>query len=454
MNLLRARPAGTLAGESILDWRSQMRRELGLPDDAALIGTGHQAAVWHPGILAKFMAARAMVDRAGAGASAVHLVVDQDANEFGEIDVPVRDGDGVRAETIAILDGMEDRATGFQPPQIPKKAGNRRLGFEFVESGLDRIQSALSQHAEARSLAAQIAGAVEDMMQPFAGEFRTICASDLLLTAFGSALVRDMRDDPERCALAYNRAVQRHADAGIALLEMRGTAIELPLWRIDARGRRARVFVDDLEDDALDAREIHPRALTMTAVVRLAIFDLFVHGTGGRAYDRVMEQWMRDWLKLECAPMAVATANVFLPIAVPAESEPVEQAIHTYRHVWHDPAAGEGGAHPSASKQAHLKAIEAMRNEDARARREAFVEMHRVLASERSRCASALNRLARRIDHARCAARSRAVASRRDWGFPLYPDSVLRELRSAIERKFDALPITHRRAHSSAVDRA
>src|SRR5690606_40978326 len=85
--------------------------------------------------------------------------------------------------------------------------------------------------------------------------------------------------------------------------------VELPLWRVDREGRRHRAFLHDLEMDGT----LYPRALMMTALARLGLCDLFIHGTGGGRYDQVTERWMYEWLKVKLAPMAVATASIHLP---------------------------------------------------------------------------------------------------------------------------------------------
>ena len=73
----------------------------------------------------------------------------------------------------------------------------------------------------------------------------------------------------------------------------------------------------DLER-ALESRDgeamlLMPRALLLTALVRLGMCDLFIHGTGGLIYDRVTEQWFADWLgqaEGSIAPMIGVTAAV------------------------------------------------------------------------------------------------------------------------------------------------
>ena len=58
---------------------------------------------------------------------------------------------------------------------------------------------------------------------------------------------------------------------------------EKPFWKLD-RASMSRSPL--LEGDA--AELVAPRALTLTAIARLALCDVFIHGTGGGRYDRLV----------------------------------------------------------------------------------------------------------------------------------------------------------------------
>src|SRR6185295_16354495 len=111
-----------------------------------------------------------------------------------------------------------------------------------------------------------------------------------------SELLDRMRADRAACTLAYNRAVARHPSAHVRPLIEEPGRTELPLWRMpDQQGRpRLPVFASDLP--GLDPSRLAPRALLMTALVRLEACYLFIHGTGGGQYDRITEAWLSGWL--------------------------------------------------------------------------------------------------------------------------------------------------------------
>src|SRR5579864_8908961 len=97
---------GLLRSRAPVDGRAQrFPEELGLPGDRPVIMSGHQAQVWHPGILAKLMAARSAAKLSAAAVA--WLVVDQDDHEPWEIRYPVRRGDGRLESRIWRMDGGE-----------------------------------------------------------------------------------------------------------------------------------------------------------------------------------------------------------------------------------------------------------------------------------------------------------------------------------------------------------
>jgi hypothetical protein len=59
-----------------------------------------------------------------------------------------------------------------------------------------------------------------------------------------------------------------------------------------------------------------PRALTLTAVLRLLVADQFIHGIGGGQYDQVLDGLIARHLKIEPPAFAVTTATLFFPDAV------------------------------------------------------------------------------------------------------------------------------------------
>ncbi|HEY8749595.1 MAG TPA: hypothetical protein VIM11_16550, partial [Tepidisphaeraceae bacterium] len=59
-----------------------------------------------------------------------------------------------------------------------------------------------------------------------------------------------------------------------------------------------------------------PRALTLTAVLRLFVADQFVHGIGGGQYDQVLDTLITSHFGIEPPRFSVTTATLFFPEAV------------------------------------------------------------------------------------------------------------------------------------------
>ncbi len=429
---LLARPArGTLRGKAMARWQQRCRAELGLPTGRPVIATGHQTLLWHPGILAKYIAAQAACD--GSGAGAANLVVDQHAGAFDRFEVPVTRPDGSLAiETIVLTRAREGvpmaRHPAFTPPAPPALDG----ALPSVRRGVERIVAAVAAHADAANAALQMARALDDLIEPWVKRLPPATASDLIRTGLGRAIIEQMEKDPRRCAECYNAAVAGVPEAGITPLGLAPGAVQLPLWRLGADDRRVHA-------DERDARQwlrgeggmvLLPRALLLTLLVRTGMCDLFVHGTGGARYDVAMERWAESWLGVTPAPAAVATATLRLPLRDRKERAlPLAAARWRARRAIHDPEGAP--ASPGPRKQALLAAINAAPR-DSRERREAYRALHRELESLRGVRPQLAELAQRDVERAHRAARDAPIADRRDWPFPLYPPEMINALAQAI----------------------
>jgi hypothetical protein len=233
-------------------------------------------------------------------------------------------------------------------------------------------------------------------------------------------------------------------EAGSAPLALDRETVEAPRWRVGPDGVRRRAFDHDaeawLEAGATPGIALMPRALCMTALVRLGMCDLFVHGTGGANYDRAMERWIGDWLGAVPAPIAVASATLLLPLGAAGSAGTVAEARRALRRLRHDPESprADRAPGPGPAKRALLAAIDALPRRSP-ARQAAFHAMHGRLAELRLGAAAAdLEALEARLGDAERDARDRAIASRRDWPFPLYPaakiDALAREIADRMRR--------------------
>lgn len=408
------------------------RAELGLPTDRPIIMAGHQLTIWHAGILAKLTAITETARPANAASA--WLWVDQDEHEFSTIRVPIRARDSrLRAATWTIADApAEGLAVASCPAFKPRRFDAGTPALPSVRDGIDRIHSALNSHTSESNAARQIAAAVNDLLDPPARAEHALFATLLARTALVSKLVARMANDPAACVRSYNAAVRAHPEAHLTPLnEQHASGVELPLWVIEPNRTRTRVYATTLARTS--TASLAPRAIFMTGLLRLAGCDLFIHGTGGRHYESATEQWFKGWLGVTLAPMAVATADVPLPLDAPHVTPADVAAAHWSAHrAEHDPrrlrddrAAAEKHRfidQITAAKLAHTDPLPHYR------------AMHAALADYRARHAAELSALHLRAGELRAANEDAALAAERTWAFPFHDAPSLGTLRQQIAR--------------------
>lgn len=440
---------------------------MGLPVDRPIVMSGHQAGFWHGGIIAKYFAVQAAC--AAFDAAGAWVVVDQDDNPADLVSWCVADQDGrlreahVRMLASAIPGGSNGSRSSSGVEHVPSGSiGSSRVTFgankegqspalPSIAAGLTRIEQAMHGHLNEPTLARQIGAATRDLIQEAAPEPTPtwFYATDLCRTDLFGWLVERMSSDPVGCVNAYNDAVMRHPEAGMARLRVptagasdgeRGV-YELPLWALGPRDRGGKLIgpprkrVTSATVREVPREELAPRALLMTALVRLAGCDAFIHGTGGAAYDRVTDEWIRAWLGESLAPTAMVTATMLLPLA-----SDFEGALSASRAAWvahraeHDPALlGDRAA--AMEKERLVNEIR-----DARSRGErplaSYRTMHALLEDVRTRHADRLNELKTAAVEAKTSASQATLAADRTWPFPLFQNDDLAKLATEIRSRF------------------
>lgn len=410
----------------------RFRRELGLPVDGPIVMTGHQATFWHPGILAKYLAADACARRAGAHIA--WIIVDQDRARRVPIRYPALDKQGrLAARTFDVADRGP-------LPAVPADA------HPLAREGLAAILAALSHHATITPLSDRIVRATRELLGPLITLQPTpISASQLSRTTAFAALLGRLTTDHARAREAYNHAVARHPRARLRPLEDR----ELPLWHIRADGTRASATLDLAAQHPVE--QLAPKALVLTALLRLHACDLFIHGTGGgtggsaadehhEGYDSAMESWFTRWLgpdwRAELAPAVVATATRTLPL-LPGDAptaETIAYARWIAHRARHDPATL--GDHTAA--QERLGLVRVIQQAATRVERAAaFRTLHELESGYRARHAAAIQAAQDRAQQLAASTGQALIAADRTWPFALYPSSVLQTLRDQIEQEFE-----------------
>lgn len=448
---------GVGIGRGLTTLGARMREQLGLPLDRPVIMSGHQAELWHPGILAKWIAGVEIARRVGGVFAWLH--VDQDTNEPGAIDVPVIDAAGVLVRrTLTLVDPARDVPTGSRrAARIDGARAAPARGESLVDApAVERIVAALNVHADQPTLALQFGRAIEAIAAGVAGGgdggARSITTTDLAATDAFATLVDLLERDPVRAVEAHNRAVAEVPEAEMRALGVkRGAAdgraeqparVELPLWRVGPGAVRTPVMLSQVS--SIPIAELRPRALLMTGLSRLGACDLFIHGMGGGVYDRVTDRWLEMWLggdsgatgdvrdSLPLAPVIVATATARLDFGAGRGGVSVgaaRAAQHAAHRARHDPAL-VGDPEGAAFKRSLVERIAG--TTDRATRLALYREMHAALERVRETRAGEIEKFRRAAaDLARRAAEQGVVAERA-WALPLYPGATLATVAEAV----------------------
>lgn len=418
--------------------RAATRDALRLDADAPIVATGHQASIWHPGILAKDLTLAAMAET-DPGLQTLHFIADHDADEGGLVTLPSGAGSTLHRLDWNLLPaangrGSRDRPAG--PCGLPPTGDF----LPSVAAGIDAIRVAVDAASTSENAAMQLGEAAANLAAPWTGTIPRRSMSRLLETPVGAWILDRLATDPEAAALAHDRAVEAHRwsraatrggrpPRGVARSLARDATLELPLWRTTPEGR-----VPVLAGESLDPATLRPRALLATAMARLAACDGFVHGLGGGVYDEAMEGWIRGWLGPEhadaLAPVFVATATCRLPLDAPAfdpEGDPTR--LHRLRN---DPDLGRAG---STLRTSLLDAI-ASAPAASPARRAAFQTLRRAIDDARRSNADELTAAAAAVRTQAGRRAAMTISTDRTWAFPLHDTGDLDDLSSSIRGAF------------------
>ncbi len=419
--------SGTLLGRPLAHWREQMAAELGVPSGVT-VGAGHQAEIWHAGILAKFVWAEAQAERARA--ATVWLVVDTDVRDPLELRAPVRAEGALRVQAHRFGAARPaGTAACARTATEPAPFALARGAFEpaSVAEGVRALTGALAASTGQPDAALQ---AFESMVVLGAGFFApapVVRTSTLLRSSLGKALIERALADPAGCARAFNEAAAMVPRVARPLASHARDGVELPFWTVRPDGQRARLFATTLRSAHETGAPIWPRAFLTGAIARAALCDRFVHGTGGRIYETATELFFARWLDARLPAFDTATATLRLPF--PPDAGPPMVTPAQRRHKWFDPETSDGS--PSAAKQRALAEIAALPRRSP-ARRAAFREMHQALSARRAVQADEFAQLAARAEADRLRAHEAAIRADRTWPFAYHTRQALTWMSDAL----------------------
>lgn len=377
-----------VAGAPLGQWRARVRAEalplarrytatLGLgpvPEGDLLLATGHQPVFPHPGIWVKYL----LLDRlAGEGATGLAVSVDSDAMETSGADVPTRASDRLerRHETL--------RRANPEEPYEAHRAPSAEEWEDFL-ARFDRHVQTIDEPAVSApwEVFRQIARPTVDGFAAFMTvlrrrhegprRFLDLPLSIIAETEAFRAFFLHVARDAARFAAIHNRHLRDYRAAQhirteaqpFPDLEAAEDRVELPFWTVRG-GRRRRLFLtqgdrvlstleetlgplpDDPTSPAGAAFSVRPRAVTLTAFLRVFLSDLFIHGVSGARYDRVTDAVLAEFLDIRPPTYLATSATLHLPFGSATDpaskrgalAQQIQEARHNPERLLRDPTA-------------------------------------------------------------------------------------------------------------------
>ena len=334
--------------------RRRMRRWLGHDDALPLIAAGHQSELHHPGVWAK----NALIDVVASRTEgrAFHFAVDTDEPKHLVLRWP--------GGSVPLMDEPSGRAewSGLLPPPAPSHLKEVQEQFARAASKWsfrplvpDFLASMRRLALHAMNLPAALTDALHQLDWGLGLRYDAMIVSPICFSEPYLLLVHHVLARAGEFAADYNavlgqfRAQNKIKAPGRPMpnLKVAGDSCEVPFWMDSlATGSRSRAAVVragdrwalhaqtgeqfDLDPSAdgwdaaaslmnwlrRSALRLSPRALTLTAVLRLLVADQFVHGIGGGLYDQVLDALIARHFHLEPPRFSVTTATLYFPEAV------------------------------------------------------------------------------------------------------------------------------------------
>ncbi len=450
-----ARAEARVQGVPLGELRRRVRGWIGHKDDARpLVGTGHQAELYHPGVWVK----DALINAAarGLGGDAYHFGVDTDSPKHLHLRWPggsmgLTDDERL---TSAAWTGLLDGPTPAHVDALTAAFEEGRLGWGFEPMVEPFLADLKRLSIERPPLAELLTNALHRLDWELGLRHHAMLTSPLLGSREYLVFVHHVLARAGEFAGQYNGALAAYrAGAGITSpgrpmpdLQAAGDAVEAPFWLDDvAAGARARLTVTRATgvggawalrgfefdpatpgDDAAERlgrflREnnlrVAPRALTLTMFLRLFVCDQFVHGIGGGRYDQVTDRVISGHFGVEPPRFAVTTATLYFPAARGQRRISLRPLLQEGRRLRHGSFSRE--------KREQAARIAALPRR-SRERRELFGQMHQRLAQQAQN--PVMVEWARRLDEATREQMRQKALFDRELFFAIQPEERLREM--------------------------
>lgn len=465
-----------LLDSTIGELRQSLRARLNIR--GPLVVVGHQPEFFHAGVLAKLIAGSLLAEVASG--QCLYVSADTDVPKSAVLPVPVQSAGKLQRYGVPIPGTQMFLPEEYRADvpsntwrqffaEIAVRSGPANGSFlaeyeqAFCSSGRDEISFV---DATWRGLAA----VQQALKLPVAQHVRM---SGLSETPEFRAFFLAIAADAERFARAYNDALAafriRHRVHNPARpapdLSLQDGRIELPFWVDRPDQARRRLFVDThaadvsiwADDERIDRLprgvamknldrpllaqwHIRPRALTLSAFLRLFVGDLFIHGIGGAKYDEATAAFVREFWNVQPCPLACVSATVRLPLTVSSVSRhDLARARWRSRDFRYNPQRYVTDLDPALRRQraalvARSDELRRINPRDRAQRRKVFHEIQQLRHEMVERHASDLAAIQHAEHELEWQIEQDAIARDREYFFALQPLATLADLTEKIRR--------------------
>lgn len=445
--------------------RRHARQWIGHAEEAQpLIGTGHQVELIHAGVWAKDVLINVLANRLSG--SAAHFAVDTDAPKHLQLRFP---GDSLPITDDPVLRtadwcGLLEAPTPAHLKHLETTFAKASAAWPFRPVLRDFFTCLGQLIPEAADLIAPLTQAMHQLDGSLGLRHHLFLASAVWQSPAYLAFAHHILARAESFSQAYNstlcayRREQGIRNPGRPWPDLRSDpdCCEVPFW-LDLVGQSSRHracivrignqwvlrlpghadFPLDPSAEAFAAADelgrflgsqrarLSPRALTLTAFIRLFLVDQFVHGIGGGRYDRITDRVIATWFGIVPPAFSVTTATLFLPFASSQPRVDVHGLLtagRRLRHGWSDP-----------EKMRLVRAIAGTPRKSLE-RQSLFHELHRRLTEQLDR--GAYKEWQRRLDGARKLAHDQQDVFDRELFYAIQPQDRLGSLITRYNAEF------------------
>lgn len=350
----------------------------GDPDSTAIVMTGHQPVIFHPGLCIKYQIAESFAARHNLIAIAV--VIDTDQATAGEFFYPASETNSEPAAggfpvARLVRASFADATPSSPRPMLASAASMNAVGSDIhgalIDCGLDE---AAREFVKARAWYSRLTpGSVADAnlvtrrAADIGQRFLEVPLTDICAMPEVREFWTDILQRPIDFARALNELLDcyrteigiKNAANPFPNLRVDEMSCELPFWLVDpisGERRIARADADGRFDTPSDD-VLLPRGALVSATLRLLFSDVFVHGLGGGEYDQFTDRMLAHFWNVTPPPFTVVSGSRWLFPAARARLLQLNELEARSRDLQFNPQRAFGSGLLSAECENTLQAL-------------------------------------------------------------------------------------------------